>query len=279
MLSGGQQAIVTIALFLGIHAAAPTPFLILDEIDAALDTVKVGRLAELLRDTALKSKTSILVVSHRQELWEKCTSLFGLYATPEGLRTVIRDFEPDDAVDADNGDASGNAEFEAKAVVAAGGTPTAVTDRLAPHVSDGRSEHRPATETKAATATDLGLGNKHRRAKLWRIDGGSDDGFGDASESDSDCEGGSGHGSDMDSNDMNAEGCIPETPVSTSGTKAGSCISRKPEAGHPSGRKKRAVSKESQSGEASQSGSPSPVESLKTSKGCEAPTVAESRGG
>lgn len=128
MLSGGQQAIVTIALFLGLHAASPTSFLILDEIDAALDTIKVVRLAKILRETALQSGTSVVVVSHRQEMWDQSTALFGLYAAPGGLKTAVKEFNKSKELAID-GAAAGGASAAPAAIDA--GTASANAGRVA----------------------------------------------------------------------------------------------------------------------------------------------------
>lgn len=68
-LSGGQQALAAIALSLAIDAVSPqpSPLLLLDEVDAALDSRAVSRLAELLRSTAGNNR-QIFAVTHRPEV-------------------------------------------------------------------------------------------------------------------------------------------------------------------------------------------------------------------
>ena len=76
ILSGGEKAFVAIALYFAIMKVRPTPFCMLDEIDAALDDRNVGRFAAYLRN--LSSKTQFIVITHRRGTMEAADVLYGV---------------------------------------------------------------------------------------------------------------------------------------------------------------------------------------------------------
>ena len=78
-LSGGQQSIFCLSLSLSIQRLFPSPFWIMDEIDAALDVVVVSNLAKLLQSKARSSNTQFLVVTHRPEMISHAEKLLGIY--------------------------------------------------------------------------------------------------------------------------------------------------------------------------------------------------------
>ena len=88
-LSGGQQALVAVALNLALHEADSSPFCLFDEIDAALDTERVQALAKHVR-TRVSSQT--LFVSHRKELIEASGRLIGTYSLDGGAQAVSMSF-------------------------------------------------------------------------------------------------------------------------------------------------------------------------------------------
>ncbi|GAB4817139.1 hypothetical protein N2152v2_004185 [Parachlorella kessleri] len=85
ILSGGQQALATLALCFAVQAACPSPFYFFDEVDCALDTVNAGRLADYIRS---RSDTQYLVVSHKPQVYEKADSLVGVYTCGPGSDAV-----------------------------------------------------------------------------------------------------------------------------------------------------------------------------------------------
>lgn len=72
MLSGGQQALATLSLSFALQAAFPSPFYFFDEIDSALDTAAVSRVAGYLVQQQLTSQ--YIVVSHKQQVWAPCAA-------------------------------------------------------------------------------------------------------------------------------------------------------------------------------------------------------------
>ena len=76
LLSGGERAFVAIALYFAIMKVRPTPFCVLDEIEAALDEKNVDRFAQYLR--RMSEKTQFLVITHRRGTMEEADVLYGV---------------------------------------------------------------------------------------------------------------------------------------------------------------------------------------------------------
>ncbi len=86
LLSGGEKAFVAIALYFSILKLRPTPFCVMDEIEAALDEENVARFAEYLHN--LKN-TQFIVITHRRGTMEHADVLFGVTMQEKGVSTVI----------------------------------------------------------------------------------------------------------------------------------------------------------------------------------------------
>ncbi len=87
LLSGGEKAFVAIALYFAIMKVRPTPFCILDEIDAALDDRNVGRFAAYLRN--LSSRTQFIVITHRRGTMEAADVLYGVTMQEQGVSKIL----------------------------------------------------------------------------------------------------------------------------------------------------------------------------------------------
>lgn len=96
-LSGGEQAMVSIALLFSILKVRPAPFCILDEIEAALDDVNVYRFADFLNKNI--GKTQYIVVTHRRGTMEAANILYGVTMQEKGV-TKMLSLNIDDVVDA-----------------------------------------------------------------------------------------------------------------------------------------------------------------------------------
>lgn len=96
-LSGGEQAMVSIALLFAILKVRPAPFCILDEIEAALDEVNVYRFADFLNKNL--GKTQYIVVTHRRGTMEAANILYGVTMQEKGV-TKMLSLNIDDVVDA-----------------------------------------------------------------------------------------------------------------------------------------------------------------------------------
>ena len=88
LLSGGEKAFVAIALYFAILKVRPTPFCMLDEIDAALDDRNVERFARYLRN--LSKKTQFIVITHRRGTMEASDVLYGVTMQEQGVSKLLR---------------------------------------------------------------------------------------------------------------------------------------------------------------------------------------------
>ena len=88
LLSGGEKAFVAIALYFAILKVRPTPFCMLDEIDAALDDRNVERFASYLRN--LSQKTQFIIITHRRGTMEASDVLYGVTMQEQGVSKLLR---------------------------------------------------------------------------------------------------------------------------------------------------------------------------------------------
>ncbi len=87
LLSGGEKAFVAIALYFAILQVRPTPFCLLDEIDAALDDNNVRRFAAYLRN--LCGRTQFIVITHRRGTMEEADVLYGVTMQEQGISKIL----------------------------------------------------------------------------------------------------------------------------------------------------------------------------------------------
>jgi chromosome segregation protein len=87
LLSGGERAFAAIALYFAILKIRPAPFVVLDEIEAALDDANVTRFSEYMRKMA--AKTQMVVISHRRGTMEGADILYGVTMQERGVSRII----------------------------------------------------------------------------------------------------------------------------------------------------------------------------------------------
>ena len=87
LLSGGERAFVAIALYFAILKVRPTPFCVMDEIEAALDDANVVRFARYLRK--MSSKTQFIVITHRRGTMEESDVLYGVTMQEQGVSRML----------------------------------------------------------------------------------------------------------------------------------------------------------------------------------------------
>lgn len=86
LLSGGEKALASLALLLAIVEVQKAPFIVLDEVDAALDEANSSRLTFLLQEKA--SNTQLIVITHNRETMSIAKTLFGIMMTADGVSNV-----------------------------------------------------------------------------------------------------------------------------------------------------------------------------------------------
>ena len=87
LLSGGEQAFVAIAIYLALLEVNPTPFIMLDEIEAALDDVNVDRFARYITET--QDKTQFILITHRRGTMEAAEKMYGITMPVKGISKVL----------------------------------------------------------------------------------------------------------------------------------------------------------------------------------------------
>jgi len=83
LLSGGEKTMTCVALLLAIFKSRPSPFCVLDEVDAALDEANVDRFVGVLRD--FLSSTQVIVVTHSKKTMASATTLYGVTMEESGV--------------------------------------------------------------------------------------------------------------------------------------------------------------------------------------------------
>ena len=96
LLSGGERSLVAVALLVAIFKARPSPFYIMDEVEAALDDTNLGRLITLFEE--LRDSSQLIVITHQKKTMEIADALYGVSMRGDGITTVvsqrIRDVAP-----------------------------------------------------------------------------------------------------------------------------------------------------------------------------------------
>ena len=87
MLSGGEKTLVALALLYALYSVKPAPFLVLDEVDAALDDVNTLRFIELLKELA--EKTQVIVITHNKLTMEVADILHGVTMEVPGVSKIV----------------------------------------------------------------------------------------------------------------------------------------------------------------------------------------------
>ncbi len=87
LLSGGERALTAIAILFAILDLKPTPFCILDEIEAALDDANIDTYADYLKEYS--RNTQFIVITHRKGTMERCDSLYGVVMEEKGISETV----------------------------------------------------------------------------------------------------------------------------------------------------------------------------------------------
>ncbi|HEY9290581.1 MAG TPA: chromosome segregation protein SMC [Microlunatus sp.] len=87
LLSGGERSLVAVAFLVSLFIARPSPFYILDEVEAALDDTNLGRLLEIYEE--LRTHSQLLVITHHKRTMEVADALYGVTMRGDGVSAVI----------------------------------------------------------------------------------------------------------------------------------------------------------------------------------------------
>ncbi len=87
LLSGGERSLVAVAFLVSLFIARPSPFYILDEVEAALDDANLGRLLGIYEQ--LRESSQLLVITHQKRTMEIADALYGVTMRGDGVSTVI----------------------------------------------------------------------------------------------------------------------------------------------------------------------------------------------
>jgi chromosome segregation protein len=87
LLSGGERSLTAIALLVAIFRARPSPFYVMDEVEAALDDRNLGRLLDLMQQ--LRENSQLIVITHQKRTMEIGDALYGVAMRGDGVSTVV----------------------------------------------------------------------------------------------------------------------------------------------------------------------------------------------
>jgi chromosome segregation protein len=87
LLSGGERSLTAVALLVAIFRARPSPFYVLDEVEAALDDINLGRLISIMDE--LRESSQLIVITHQKRTMEVADALYGVTMRGDGVSTVI----------------------------------------------------------------------------------------------------------------------------------------------------------------------------------------------
>ena len=87
LLSGGEKALTALALLIAVFKYSPSPFCILDEVDAPLDEANVGRFNRMLADMC--AQTQFIVVTHNRKTMEMGSVMYGVTMQEPGVSKLV----------------------------------------------------------------------------------------------------------------------------------------------------------------------------------------------
>jgi chromosome segregation protein len=124
LLSGGERSLTAVALLVSIFKARPSPFYVMDEVEAALDDTNLGRLIGIFEE--LRESSQLIVITHQKRTMEVADALYGVTMRGDGVTTVISQRLADDDAEPD----SRRRAKSAPSADTAYGAPAASPDRV-----------------------------------------------------------------------------------------------------------------------------------------------------
>ena len=89
LLSGGEQALTAISLLFAVFIANPSPFCILDEVDAPLDDNNVDRFCSMVEEISEKVQTKFIIITHNRMTMSRVDRLYGVTMPEEGVSQIV----------------------------------------------------------------------------------------------------------------------------------------------------------------------------------------------
>ena len=87
LLSGGERSLAAVALLIAIFKARPSPFYVMDEVEAALDDANLGRLLQIFQD--LRVNSQLIIITHQKRTMEIADALYGVSMRQDGISAVV----------------------------------------------------------------------------------------------------------------------------------------------------------------------------------------------
>ena len=87
LLSGGERSLAAVALMVSIFKARPSPFYVMDEVEAALDDANLGRLLSIFED--LRNSSQLIIITHQKRTMEIADALYGVSMKADGISAVV----------------------------------------------------------------------------------------------------------------------------------------------------------------------------------------------
>jgi chromosome segregation protein len=87
LLSGGERSLAAVALLIAIFKARPSPFYVMDEVEAALDDANLGRLLQIFQD--LRASSQLIIITHQKRTMEIADALYGVSMRQDGISAVV----------------------------------------------------------------------------------------------------------------------------------------------------------------------------------------------
>ena len=87
LLSGGERSLAAVALLIAIFKARPSPFYVMDEVEAALDDANLGRLLQIFED--LRASSQLIIITHQKRTMEIADALYGVSMRQDGISAVV----------------------------------------------------------------------------------------------------------------------------------------------------------------------------------------------
>ena len=87
LLSGGEKALTAVSLIFSLFLYKPSPFCVLDEVDAPLDDANIGRFAQMVREMCDRSQ--FVLITHNKRTMESCDMLYGVTMQEPGISKIV----------------------------------------------------------------------------------------------------------------------------------------------------------------------------------------------